>query len=348
MKRRLKRAKDNAGAADADDTEAESAKKTTAIPSAVDEMQAISIFSASAKVRAAAAVVVTAKGGGAGAGRSNTADAAATEKLRVLCALNNNAMEVWEVGATRDTVEATLGASLYMPGHRSDVRAVAVSNDSSVVATCAGGEAKVWNVGSGQCFRTVPSGYGICCAFVAGDKHLLLGTKTGEVQLVDVASAELLENAAAHEGAVWALSINPNDKGFVSAGADKELKFWEFGALRAEEGGPVRLSMAVASTVTMEDDILAVTYSPDGKLLAVALLDTTVKIFFTDSMKFFLSLYGHRLPALAVDISTGLFVCFAQLPIALVASRLLHSRDLAETSRDLAETSQDLCENLRT
>ena len=50
--------------------------------------------------------------------------------------------------------------------------------------------------------------------------------------------------------------------------------------------------MAVTSTVTMEDDILAVTYSPDGKLLAVALLDTTIKIFFTDSMKFFLSLYG--------------------------------------------------------
>jgi len=58
-----------------------------------------------------------------------------------------------------------------------------ISNDSTVVATCAGGEVKVWNVGSGQCFRTVPSGYGVCSAFVPGDKHVLVGTKTGELQV---------------------------------------------------------------------------------------------------------------------------------------------------------------------
>ncbi len=31
-------------------------------------------------------------------------------------------------------------------------------------------------------------------------------------------------------------------------------------------------------------------------MLAVALLDSTVKVFFADSLRFFLSLYGHRLP----------------------------------------------------
>lgn len=44
----------------------------------------------------------------------------------------------------------------------------------------------------------------------------------------------------------------------------------------------------------MTDDVLAVRYSPDGRLLAVSLLDSTVKIFFQDSLKFFLSLYGHK------------------------------------------------------
>ena len=32
-------------------------------------------------------------------------------------------------------------------------------------------------------------------------------------------------------------------------------------------------------------------------------MDSTVKIFFADSLKFFLSLYGHKLPVLALDIS---------------------------------------------
>jgi U3 small nucleolar RNA-associated protein 12 len=41
-----------------------------------------------------------------------------------------------------------------------------------------------------------------------------------------------------------------------------------------------------------------------GKLLAVSLLDFTIKVFFTDSLKFFLSLYGHKLPVLSMDISS--------------------------------------------
>lgn len=44
----------------------------------------------------------------------------------------------------------------------------------------------------------------------------------------------------------------------------------------------------------MTDDVLAVKYSPDGRLLAVALLDSTVKVFYQDTLKFFLSLYGHK------------------------------------------------------
>jgi len=44
----------------------------------------------------------------------------------------------------------------------------------------------------------------------------------------------------------------------------------------------------------MADEVLAVRYSPDGKFLAVALLDSTVKVFYQNTLKFFLSLYGHK------------------------------------------------------
>ena len=55
----------------------------------------------------------------------------------------------------------------------------------------------------------------------------------------------------------------------------------------------------------MTDDVLCVRVSPNGKLLAAALLDSTVRVFFLDSLKFFLSLYGHKLPVLSMDISSG-------------------------------------------
>jgi hypothetical protein len=55
----------------------------------------------------------------------------------------------------------------------------------------------------------------------------------------------------------------------------------------------------------MTDDVLCVRVSPNGRLLAAALLDSTVRVFFADSLKFFLSLYGHKLPVLCMDISSG-------------------------------------------
>ena len=74
----------------------------------------------------------------------------------------------------------------------------------------------------------------------------------------------------------------------------------------------------------MAEEVLCVCHSPNGRLLAVALLDSTVKIFFTDSLKvrstprflwktcslscpslqFSLSLYGHKLPVLSMDITS--------------------------------------------
>ena len=53
----------------------------------------------------------------------------------------------------------------------------------------------------------------------------------------------------------------------------------------------------------MTDEITCIVFSPDQRLLAVSLLDTTVKVFFADSLKFFLSLFGHKLPVLSMDIS---------------------------------------------
>lgn len=54
----------------------------------------------------------------------------------------------------------------------------------------------------------------------------------------------------------------------------------------------------------MNDDVLVVAISPDAKYIAVALLDSTVKVHFVDTFKFFLSLYGHKLPVLCMDISS--------------------------------------------
>ena len=46
--------------------------------------------------------------------------------------------------------------------------------------------------------------------------------------MVDTASGGIVVDLQAHEGAIWSLAVRPDGKGFVTASADKEVKFWDF------------------------------------------------------------------------------------------------------------------------
>lgn len=138
---------------------------------------------------------------------------------------------------------------------------------------------------------------GLICPLVC------LSSQTGKLQLYDLASGSLMETLDAHDGAVWSIALSPDQRGVVTGGADKCVKFWEFELVKDESSIQKRLSMKHVRVLQLDEDVLCVRYSPNQKLLAVSLLDCTVKIFYVDTLKFFLSLYGHKLPVLCMDIS---------------------------------------------
>ena len=108
---------------------------------------------------------------------------------------------------------------------------------------------------------------------------------------------------AAHAGAVWAIATRPDNLGFATGGADKVVRFWEFSSTNGDNS----ITAAVTKQLQMSQDILSVKYnygkSGEKVLVAVGLLDATVKLFFEDSLKFYLTLYGHKLPVMSIDIS---------------------------------------------
>ena len=174
---------------------------------------------------------------------------------------------------------------------------------------------QIWNPKSGACLRSVECGYGLCAAFAPGARHALVGTKTGALVLLDVAAATVTRTLPAHSGPLWSLALAPGGDSFVTGGGDKEVKLWEFCMAPVETPADIdgadasaptgkALSARHMRTLRLPDDVLCVRFSPDGKLLCVALLDATVKVFFADTLKFFLSLYGHKLPVLAMDVSS--------------------------------------------
>jgi len=228
----------------------------------------------------------------------------ASKKSDALCKvavlLEDNVVQEWEVKADAEAVKLH---TIDGAGHRSDVRAIALSPDDDTLLSCSINGCKLWNVADGACLRTVPGGYGLCASFVPGGRHAIIGTKQGAIELIDVNAGEQLAVPEAHEGAVWGLAMLPDDSGFVSVSADKTVRFWEW-SLEKNDEGVKTLSFNHMRTLQMAEDVLSVQISPDGKLLSVSLLDNTLKVFFADSLKFSLSLYGHRLPALCHDISS--------------------------------------------
>ncbi|RCI14820.1 hypothetical protein L249_6391 [Ophiocordyceps polyrhachis-furcata BCC 54312] len=239
----------------------------------------------------------------------------AQKDVRLLVATTNNQLEYYSIPLKDkdDTKKKQVipdyakTLSVELPGHRTDIRALALSSDDKMLASSANGSTKIWNVKTQACIRTFDCGYSLCCAFLPGDKVVVVGTKSGELQLFDVASSSLVDSVQAHEGAIWSLHVHPDGRSVVTGSADKSAKFWDFKIVQEEILGTKRtrpkLKVVQSRMLKVSDDVLSLRFSPDARLLAVSLLDNTVKVFFVDTLKLYLNLYGHKLPVLSMDIS---------------------------------------------
>lgn len=238
-----------------------------------------------------------------------------SKKIELLISTTNNQLELYRLPMKERTKQAksdelpdyTRTFTVDQPGHRADIRALALSSDDRMLASASNGGLKIWNVRTRSCIRTFECGYALCCSFLPGDKIVVVGTKSGDLELFDVASAAMLDTVKAHEGSIWTLQVHPDGRSVVSGSADKSAKFWNFEVVQEEIPGTKRtsprLKLVQTRALKVSDDILSLKFSPDSRLLAVALLDNTVKVFFNDSLKLFLNLYGHKLPVLNMDIS---------------------------------------------
>ncbi|CCH44368.1 putative WD repeat-containing protein [Wickerhamomyces ciferrii] len=231
-----------------------------------------------------------------------------SSKLELLVSSSNNTLEYYTIAYTNKEVSPPVKSyTVELQGHRTDIRSLDISDNNKLLATASNGLLKIWNTKTNNCIRTFECGYALTTKFLPGGSLIVVGTKTGEVELYDLASSTLLDTIEAHEGAIWSLDLTPDGRSMVTGSQDKTVKFWNFKIEDEVTPGTVvkssRMKIFHDKTLELNDDILALKISPDKKYLAVSLLDNTVKVFFYDTLKFYLSLYGHKLPVLSLDIA---------------------------------------------
>lgn len=147
----------------------------------------------------------------------------------------------------------------------------------------------------------------MCCTFVVGDKYACVGTKAGSIEVYDISFGGRIQVIDAHEQAVWSLRPLPDSSGLVSVSGDGQIKFWEYGMVdldESTEGASKALTLEHKRSLKMPEDVLCIAIDNLGKYIAVGMIDSSIKMFFADTLKFYLSLYGHRLPVLCCDISS--------------------------------------------
>ncbi|OWB83102.1 hypothetical protein B5S33_g1731 [[Candida] boidinii] len=238
--------------------------------------------------------------------------------MNIMVTLTNNSLTYYQITVPEnvkkhkpiDKIVEEKNTLEYL-GHRTDIRAVDISDDDKLLVTGSNNQLKVWNIKRRSCIRTFEkTGYVLSSKFLPGGTLVVVGTKEGWIGLYDLVRSTVLDVVDdAHSGsAIWSIDITPDGKGIVTGSADKTVKFWEIKVEEELVDGTLdkytnNLKLNHTKTLELNEDVLCVKISPDCKLLSVSLLDNTVKVFFYDTLKFFLSLYGHKLPVLSMDIS---------------------------------------------
>mmetsp|Transcript_11587 Transcript_11587/g.23551 ORF Transcript_11587/g.23551 Transcript_11587/m.23551 type:complete len:940 (-) Transcript_11587:472-3291(-) len=231
-----------------------------------------------------------------------------SNRAHILIQMTSNCVETFRVPFMQTTCEGANTEvdqilSLDSEGHRGEIRSLAFSslNDSRLISVSTSRTLKVWEVASGNCLRTIATGgYGISCLCLPmrseNREFGVVATKEGTLAVFDLESGSEIARDEAHGGPVWSVSEGVGEFEFLSGGGDRMVHFWKVSLSKKK--------LEKLRSLEAPDEVLGVRATSDGRLVVTALLDATVRAYHGDSLKPFLSFYGHKLPVMSLDISS--------------------------------------------
>lgn len=330
VKKKVQRKKKRRRTDGEDDEESAVAEDAVAQPtgaaaaSATEEIKPLKTFFLEQKIRSATFVPAT--------------TAAEREGLQILVTFHNNTALTYTTALTESQVE---GASVWTltdlktrhqlldHGHHSDVRHLMFVDEDAGLVTMGKEGLRMWSVSMVNseeqeeddetfyhnkeaalaaynpknklsCTGSVEIDDCTTCAGVSSDL-ICVGTESGAVHLVNVAASTIVTTQSVHVGAVRSVALRPDQSGFTSLGQDRRLVVW---TLAMMSDATQSVSLQLTHEIELNDNGLFLEYSKDGKLVAVGLQDNNIQLFYADTWKPFLVLFGHKLPPSGASFST--------------------------------------------
>jgi RNA polymerase sigma factor (sigma-70 family) len=242
----------------------------------------------------------------------------------------NGVVRLWDIGSGKEL------ACFELSDLNLWVKNVNFSPDGKLLATAtkcgAISKVLVWNVAARKLVREIEVMNIIqvtALAFAEGGKTLV-GAFGRSVLLWDTASGKEVRRMEGNDGEIEVLTVSPDGRTLATGGRDGTVRLWDLATSRQRGQFPRKLALAPdirhpAGGFLQQRGVLALSFSPDGKLLAIAASgEKTFRIWDTVA--------GKELPAFSGDpgeINTLIFFRDGKTLVSGAQNGMLHLWDVA-------------------
>lgn len=170
------------------------------------------------------------------------------------------------------------------PNHPQEIRSVAFSPTSELLASASGFTVRLYDVRGQEVRRFTGHTASIkCLAFSADGKRLLSGSDDKTIRLWDVPSGREVLRFSRHTAGITALAFVAGTSHFASASKDQTVRLWD-----------LKSGLEIEAFLPSAGNVLDIAVSADGKRLASAHFDTILRVWSLESATEIGQCVGHR------------------------------------------------------
>ena len=206
-------------------------------------------------------------------------------------------IKIWDItnidAHRRHKTLSTQHSSLStLKGHIGFVFSVSCSPNGLLLASgSADSTIKLWNIETGECFKTINPqiGWVFSVTWSPNSQILAASGRDGIIKLWNTKTWECLNTLKGHESWVYSIAISPDSQTLVSGGTDLSLRLWNI-----KTGDSKLIPQAHTNMITN------IKCSPDGNTFASCSRDQTIKIW-NYTGKCLKTFAGHKHWILGID-----------------------------------------------